>query len=215
MAAEAAPFLHEYFEELKNMAGEKMSAATPELAFDPEGQKAALQRAEDAKEKLKPLIEKSFDHHDSKKNGVLDAEEAAVFFSHVVAEQEAFLETFMSFIVLASLQPMMLMLQASLEGMDAEQRKKASLDMGEQVKKAVDGVRAEVAKMAEEYKANKSERDAAAFKVVDTSGDGTLQIGEVVAAFTPDTPLNEAFMKALGFEKNEPPADDAPDCAQQ
>eukprot|EP00665_Eupelagonemidae_sp_cell47_P008022 gene8022-4762_t len=37
-----------------------------------------------------PLLEKSFDHHDTKKNGVLDKEEAAVFLSHVVEQSQVF-----------------------------------------------------------------------------------------------------------------------------
>merc|ERR1711879_518309 len=97
----------------------------------------------------------------------------------------------------------MQLLQVSLLGMGEEDRKKAAVDMQDKVKKAVDDVRAEVAKMGENYKTDKANRDAAAFKVVDTSGDGTLQVEEVVAALTPDTPRNEEFMKALGFEQVE------------
>ena len=68
--------------------------------------------------------------------------------------------------------------------------------------------------MSAEYRANKAERDAAAFAICDTNGDGTLELAEIVAILTPEDPKNEAFQKALGFEAK-PPAGGQEGCPQQ
>merc|ERR1719499_1332609 len=63
------------------------------LAVDPEAKKKF---AEDQKAwfdiEAKPLLEKSFKHHDTKNTDVLDKEEAAVFFAHVVHEGMEFIK---------------------------------------------------------------------------------------------------------------------------
>lgn len=58
----------------------------------------------------------------------------------------------------------------------------------------------EVKVKEKEYIRNKSERDAAAFKVMDKNHDGQIQLREFVAALTPDTPKNQEFLTALGYD---------------
>merc|ERR1712039_528936 len=75
------------------------------------------------------------------------------------------------------------------------------------------------------YKANKSYLDSAAFKVLDTNADGTLQLVEFLAAFEPDSTRNLELHLALGFvtaeevkaqrEREERSIEQAGDCAQQ
>merc|ERR1712224_673376 len=68
-------------------------------------------------------------------------------------------------------------------------------------------------KQVEDYKANKAERDAEAFKVCDVSGDGTLQLDEVIAILTPESPKMIAFMSALGINP-EASQETVADCQQ-
>merc|ERR1712046_378637 len=80
-----------------------------------------------------------------------------------------------------------------------EQMKEMAEEIKSQMSIQIDMMKKMMEKSKEDYLANKAERDAAAFKVVDTSGDGTLQENEFLAAFEPETEKNSAFMKALGF----------------
>merc|ERR1712228_364106 len=89
-------------------------------------------------------------------------------------------------------------------------------EMAEQIKSQM-GVQIDLIKMAiekakDEYMANKAERDAASFKVIDTSGDGTLQEQEFLAAFEPESEKNVAFMKALGLSPEVAPGGSCGDC---
>merc|ERR1719473_1211067 len=47
---------------------------------------------DEQKATLRQCLEKSFNLHDANKNGTLDADEAAIFFTHVIAEQGDFLK---------------------------------------------------------------------------------------------------------------------------
>ena len=68
-----------------------------------------------------------------------------------------------------------------------------------EAKKKVAEMRQVFRKLTEEYKANKSAMDAAAFKVLDVSGDGKLQEEEVLNALMLGTPQNKKLQAALGF----------------
>merc|ERR1712083_1265936 len=69
----------------------------------------------------------------------------------------------------------------------------------QQMKQAIDLAKAEVQKKEDRYKADKAAHDAAAFKVLDTNGDGTIQLSEFVAAFEPETETNISLHIALGY----------------
>merc|ERR1712061_784000 len=58
--------------------------------------------------------------------------------------------------------------------------------------------KADEQKMLDDYSADKSARDAAAFKVLDTNNDGTLQLSEFLAAFEPENEKNFELQVALG-----------------
>ena len=68
-----------------------------------------------------------------------------------------------------------------------------------EAKKKVAEMRQVFRKLTEEYKANKAAMDAAAFKVLDVSGDGKLQEEEVLNALMLGTPQNKKLQAALGF----------------
>lgn len=62
-----------------------------------------------------------------------------------------------------------------------------------------------VAKELQSYKDNKEARDAAAFSVCDTSGDGTLCLKEYLAVCGPEGELHERFVEAMFPQAPEPP----------
>merc|ERR1712151_644172 len=51
----------------------------------------------------------------------------------------------------------------------------------------------------EDYKRFKSERDSAAFEVLDVNGDGTLGLEGLLAIFDPNGSKQKDFLVALGF----------------
>merc|ERR1719512_640972 len=111
----------------------------------------------------------------------------------------------------------------TLDSLSEEEREKIKPLLEEQMKKEIEAAQAEVQKKEENYKANKAEYDAAAFKVLDTNGDGTIQLVEFIAAFEPDTAKNLELKMAIGYmtkeefeeqKKREEQAKDAGGCSQ-
>merc|ERR1711972_722169 len=192
------------------------------LAIDPEAKK---KMAEESKawfeSEAKPLLEKSFKHHDTSNTGVLDKAEAAIFFKHMVGEETDFAQAMVAFSIEAGIK----MSLATLESLSEEDREKIKPQLEEQMKKEIESAKADVQKKEENYKANKAELDAAAFSVLDTSGDGSLQLTEFLAAFEPDSTMNLEVHMALGYvtkeeveeqKKREAAAkEQAGDCSQQ
>merc|ERR1719443_839598 len=72
-----------------------------------------------------------------------------------------------------------------------------------QVEQVLGQVKAKVKAMEEDYLEHKEERDAAAFKVTDTNGDGTLNLSEAIAILVPGGGKNSEFTSALGFNMEE------------
>merc|ERR1739844_753218 len=79
------------------------------------------------------------------------------------------------------------------------EREKIKPHLEEQMKQRIEAAQADVQKKEDNYKANKADFDAAAFRVLDTNADGTLQLVEFIAAFEPDTEKNLALHLALGY----------------
>jgi len=135
-----------------------------------------------------PLLAKSFRHHDSDGDDVLNRDEAAKFFSHVVSEEGPFIH-----MVVSACNVKMAHMMRMMGDEAAEHR-------GDEGCRDLENFPGKVKKMKAAYLANKADRDLAAFKVCDTNGDGTLQLDEVVAALMPGGSKNDAFIAALGFE---------------
>lgn len=200
MAASEAPFLHEYFE--KTAALTKSMLENPEelmaTAMTPDGNAALKAKVTTFfNEEAKPLLQQSFKHHDTKNTNVLDKEEAAVFFSHLVAEEEAFVKGLMSGGLQQAMGPMLGM----LEGMvPPDQREAMKAQIEAYMKTALGEVEGKVANVIAEYKEKKEEKDAALFKVMDTSGDGSIQLEEFIACFEPESAKNKEIMVAFGLD---------------
>merc|ERR1712232_248973 len=107
-----------------------------------------------------------------KKTGVLDKDEAATFFGHLVSEEKV----------------------------PADQRESVKAQIQTQIEEAKKQVNEMADGKAAEYAKDKKAKDDAAFKIIDTSGDGSIQKDEFIAALDPSNKKNDAFMKALGFD---------------
>jgi len=196
--ANPSPFLSEYFDKAKARTAaligdeEKLLA----LALDPEAQKKLKEESKAWFESdARPLLEKSFKHHDTKKTDVLDKEEAALFFAHMVHEETDLAKAMSALSIEAGVKMSLRM----LEGMSQEDREAIKPQIELQMKQAILAAQTEVQKKEDQYKGSKSEHDAAAMKVLDTNGDGTIQLAEFMAAFEPETEKNVELHIALGY----------------
>jgi len=201
MAALSAPYLKEYFEVIKDMVDGLASMDMGQMmamAFDPELKKEFEKKTEDRNAQLKELVTKSFKHHDTKDTNVLDKEEATVFFAHLVDEQTCFIAAVAQIAIKKSIE-MGIQMMAGFMGEDSADVQEAKKTMGKEVEKGVKEAKENAQKAHEDYKKNKVDRDAAAFKVIDVNNDGTIQLEELIAAMTPDNPKMNALMAALGI----------------
>jgi len=141
----------------------------------------------------KPLLQKSFDHHDTNANGVLDADEAAVFYKHLVEMKWQ--------VVDEMLEPLMM---AGAKAMATVAFKPNERDMAERVVKEkfaplLVELREKVANVVKDYKENQAEKDKAAFAVMDVNGDGTLIVEEFLSTMMPLSDKYNEFWAAIGF----------------
>lgn len=219
-----APFLAEYFAKVQSRTAalisdqEKLLA----LAVDPEANKKLNEESKAWFEsEAKPLLEKSFKRHDINNSDVLDPKEADLLFKHMVREETNFAQAISALSIEAGARMSMGMLKL----VSIEEREKIKPLLEEQIKKKIESAMAEVQKKEDNYKANKADFDAAAFKVLDTNADGTLQLVEFLAAFEPHTSKNMEMYMALGYvtkeefeeqkKREEQATEQAGECAQQ
>jgi hypothetical protein len=199
-----APYLHEYHMKIiKQMDGMMTKMSDPDYAFSlacDEDAKAADEKEEaDVKAELKELVEKSFKLHDTKgKDDLLDAEEAAVFFQNYSAEAAVMIEGVCKLTIgmmfkqqIIQIVEMGIVQEGSKEEFKEELKAKVEEVLGQ--------VKEKVKAMEVDYLEHKEERNAAAFKVTDTNGDGTLNLSEAIAILVPGEGKNSEFTRALGF----------------
>merc|ERR1719346_763807 len=90
-----------------------------------------------------------------------------------------------------------------LETMSEEEREKLKPHLEEHMKKQIEAAQAEAQRKEDIYKANKADYNAAAFKVLDTNTDGTIQLVEFIAAFEPNSAKNLELKMAVGYMTKE------------
>jgi len=202
----AAPYLHELFEIQKKNYYDLMNLPVDELMammFEPEKAKEYEEKQQKmVDEQLKPLFQKSFKHHDSNGNDSLSKEEAAVFFSHFTHEQGAFLKSMIANQLRTEVRNMIASVAKDASAADKDQLEKLKVEAEAKIKETVGNLKTMLNKIEEDYNANKADRDAAAFKVLDVNGDGSLAYAELEAAVfpkDPTDPMPKAFNEALGF----------------
>jgi len=207
----AAPYMKAAFELMAKSIIE-MQSVMQEEGGDLE---AAMANQQAMEGQFVELLGKCFDNHDKSGSGALETEEAKVFFSNLVSESGAFMET----IVTISMKKMTeAMLNGLMEAMVSEEgadqdmtdEQKAGVKMTmiagmrEGVSSGIEQAKALRVQQLEDYKANKDERDAAAFAIIDVDGTGSIGKDEFVAAFTPGNEKSDQVMSALGLDSPDP-----------
>jgi len=227
-----APYLQQYFKAMRKFQENEVDRATADMpkimamVFDPAKLQAyqaeANARAEEFKAKNLPLLERSFAHHDVSGDGVLGVDESSLFFSHLVDEQT-------EMVIALTKASMKTAIANQLKALEQMAKlyggtKQESAEMKKEIEDSMKVVVAEFEKSqrenVEKYRADKSNRDAAAFKVLDTNSDGKLQKTEFLKAFDGSSPLALDFQAALGVTIQKSPQQTGPaempgDCQQQ
>lgn len=197
-AAEPAPYLKEFFDFQISQMKKTQEAIMP-LIFDREALQAKVAELKAEMQKTTtPILEKSFDHHDTKRTGVLDPEEAAVFFDHFVGKQGQFLEAILQQAIMNSIEQVSQMFGGSLEG---EEKDKMMEKVDAATKDAMDMIHELLKEFEKEYHENKEERDAAAFAQMDVNCDGTLTRDEFLAIFQDELKM-KALVVAFGWQES-------------
>jgi len=208
------PYLTQYFEGFAEV-GKKLMSGNFELSN--QGKEGARKVQEDWwNSKGKALVTKSFEYHDLDGNGVLDPEEADIFFAHFMEKQSqhieklgAYMVPFLATMVWASKQQEIeKQVGANIEQSCAEKGVQMSKEeLQQMVKEAIkvagveqkikEGVEAEyrpkveelmqkVKVFHEEYKQQREERNKKIFALLDVNKDGTLQIDELLSGIKVD-----------------------------
>jgi len=204
-----SPYLKEYFE-IQVKAMSETIDMVPLLLFDENAKEKMDSKRSETIALLKVPLQKSFKRHAVKGNDILDREEAAAFFKHLVEENIHFVKAYTASISMKSIETSVGMGAGILEAMaDSDEDKAAFQDFQNAIRAGCEeGVKASVQMIEEamkqqmaDYLANRAERNAAAFKIMDKNEDGTLQLAEIeeilLAEMDSDKAL--AFMEALGF----------------
>jgi len=169
-----------------------------DLMFDPEQQAAYEKEQEAFHAELKTLIEKAFKAHDTSGDKLLCKEEAEKFFANCAAEQALMAEAMMKMALCVGFRAEM---KPNIEAgmVDASDMEAFKATMKANCAQALEGMKATKQQLMDGYNADKAGRNAAAFKVADVNGDGTLSLDEAISLLTPGQPHFEAFCEALGF----------------
>jgi len=205
----SAPHLKEYFTEKKKFQDADPAEAMA-MALMMGGADADAAMAKEKKwydEVGKPILEKSFEHHDKDKSKKLDKAEGEKFFANLIQEEETFMAAMSEAGIRASMQAGMQMSMGMAmafgggemdKQMQAEMAK-AKKEMEKQIKAAVVAAKKDAEQRRKNYKAQKKDFDEAGFKVMDTNGDGSIVLEEFLAFFDPATEKHDELLVALGF----------------
>jgi Ca2+-binding EF-hand superfamily protein len=207
--SESAPHLREYFRIL--LDSEEMSKLTDpayalEMACDPEASKQAKERIQDLfQNECKPHLVKAFERHDTDNGGTLCTEEAKKLFENLTAESATFVKAIHYLSVMIGVRTVIQQIEDT-DGIDSESMNAAGGLVFTRVGEAMEELTKQVESQQATYEKESAKMNAAAFKVLDSSGDGTIQLEEFLAAFEPESKKNKDFLAALGcsFEKITP-----------
>jgi len=140
----------------------------------------------------KPLLEQSFKHHDKDGNGVLDKAESAVFIEHLMEECNLMLRGSLD----KAVDPICAQVLPAVGVTDPKVQAMIMVKIAPPMVKMM--IKEMLAIIDREYFKRQDERDAAAFKIMDTNGDGKVQLSEFLAAMSPEG--NDKFQKAIGID---------------
>jgi len=201
-----APHMQEFFKNLRVIAERDLKTAIDnplaELALALDAQRLHshnLNLEEERRQKLAPFVEKSFDHHDTKKNGTHDRMESTVFIGQYIANQADFTICLAELVAKAGFDRSM----ATRGDMSPDKKQILERQGGEILQSMVTYLHQYFEDQKSKYLKNQKAGDAGAFRILDANGDGCLQKKEVVAALMPNTTRNNELLKAMGFDIDE------------
>lgn len=212
-ASDSAPFLREYFQTSFKFQSENMPDMDKmmEIAFDPEAQEKIKKQAKDFFNNVgKPILVKSFKKHDKDDSGTMCKEEAAVFFKNMSGETALFAQAMAALTMAATMQTCIAMMAEMMQSAAPGEGevKEMTDDMKKTISQQLEELKTQMDALKQAYVDDAEARNAEAFKVLDTSGDGTIQLEEFLEVFDPDTERFTKFTGALGMvpPTPEPPA---------
>lgn len=204
-----SPSIDKYFRTLQKLNTDYLKSGVTDpmvvmAAMFDEAKQRELKAKEDAHnqsliKQLTPFIEKSFDEHNtSVRDDQLDAIESELWFSHYVYYKAKHDEAMMIVAEKAGNDAALKALKM-MGPLPSEFTADFKKQMKEKLERAKEQFKTMMVRLQEEYKANQSERNAAARKVLDSNDDGKIVKAEIVAALLPGNPKSDEFLTALGF----------------
>lgn len=175
------PQLPRYFKLLAAISAE-FDAKSKQLAFGDESikQEEALQKwlEKQYTHRLHPLIKQIFAHHDKDDSGALSRDESVVLFSSYISKLQNFAEV---------------VVQVSLD------HQVAAKGDGKASTKVTDKMNAFVKEQLASFESEKDKNSCykQAFQLLDSSGDGEIQVQELLEALTPGRYRYREFHKAM------------------
>lgn len=226
-ASTAAPYLKKYFASVEKFAKDELDQAMKMMGgdpmammFDPQGrakmqkmQEESIARAKKFKDDAISLLEQSFAHHDKNNSDVLEVEESKLFFSNLVDLQTGSIEALARMSIKIAVDGGVKAMAALMDKAQANEVKK---EMKAQATEGLKDLEDKIKKAVEAYKADKENKDKAAFAMLDVNKDGKLQKKEFLAAFdVVDGSKSGELLKALGLDVGEQISLEmqAPDCS--
>eukprot|EP00927_Polykrikos_kofoidii_P052961 TRINITY_DN47013_c0_g1_i1.p1 TRINITY_DN47013_c0_g1~~TRINITY_DN47013_c0_g1_i1.p1 ORF type:complete len:266 (+),score=61.17 TRINITY_DN47013_c0_g1_i1:86-799(+) len=194
-----APYLDEYFRVQEELTLHMEELGNPvKLGRDPAKLKEFRAEMLRQRERLREISGKSFDHHDTNKNGVLEVAEGQALFEH-------FVDRLVPFTISAACKSLdkviapQINLYKQILADDPAEWEKVQEKIMTQIKELQEQMVTTYQGRGEAYASDKLAKNAAAFAVLDTKGDGKLTKEDVVEALSPDTDKHYEFLMALGM----------------
>lgn len=187
-----APNLDEYFRTLEQETKQLANSVTnvnQALALIQDGA-GNRQRLQQQHIKLRPIVARAFDHHDTEENGILDVDESKAFFAHYITRQAKFAKSIGKFQAQQSQKVALQMMGGMLGGGMASQMQDM---MKQQANEAMKQSEKMIDDALKEYRRQPAQYDQAAFSLLDENKDGKLVKEVVVEALLPGTAKNLAF----------------------
>eukprot|EP00930_Biecheleria_cincta_P006219 TRINITY_DN1071_c0_g1_i2.p1 TRINITY_DN1071_c0_g1~~TRINITY_DN1071_c0_g1_i2.p1 ORF type:complete len:282 (-),score=101.84 TRINITY_DN1071_c0_g1_i2:288-1133(-) len=196
----SAPYLRKAFSYLAEIVGKMIEA-------EAKGEEEPEIDEEKMKETYQGYIKQSFEHHDKKKAGKLDKEDAAVFFKNFMQESQIWVDAVMSMRTKSAVDALKKEVEAAImkELKDEYPNAKEHLPGGmkaaqAEMNKFVLLAKARAQGSAEAFAANKDALTCTAFTDVDEDGSGSLSLDEFQELMDPDSEKFQGLLKMMGID---------------
>jgi Ca2+-binding EF-hand superfamily protein len=209
-----APFLDQYFvallqfgqelkeEQQKNTPKpedlEKMLARTPEewKAASDEFAASAQKRLDALHEKLRPIIENAFNHHDASRDGVIDTMESQAFFAHYVERYSAHAKELNVLMKKMDFETQMQTMRSIFKD-NKDMLTMMQQNQEDEAKAGIEKFEQQIDEAIAEYEKDKEAFHKKAFAVIDVNQDGKLVKQEVIECLLSETEKGCAFLNVF------------------